>query len=76
MDVSAPKLAWLTNRTTQAAQSQRLNWARQIGSAVGVLVLILVTYFFLNMATRGYYEWSLRIAGLVLAIIAIVVFLA
>jgi hypothetical protein len=76
IDVSAPKLAWLTNRTIGAAQTQRLTWARQIGSAVGVLVLILVTYFFLNMATRGYYEWSLRIAGIVLAVIAIVVFLA
>jgi hypothetical protein len=75
LDVSAPKLAWLTNRTIRTAQVQRLNWARQIGSGVGVLVLILVTYLFLNMATRGYYEWSLRIAGIVLAIIAIVVFL-
>ena len=40
-------------------------------SAVGVLVLIGVIYFFLNMATMGYYEWSLRIAGVVLAIVAV-----
>ena len=39
-------------------------------SAVGVIVLIGVIYFFLNMATMGYYEWSLRIAGVVLAIVA------
>ncbi len=75
IDVSAGKLARLTHRTAHAAQVQRLTWARQVGSAVGVLVLILVTYFFLNMATRGYYEWSLRIAGIVLAVVAIVVFL-
>ena len=41
-------------------------------SVVGVLVLIGAIYFFLNMATMGYYEWSLRIAGIVLAIIAII----
>ena len=41
-------------------------------STIGVLVLISVIYFFLNMATRGYYEWSLRIAGVVLAIVAVV----
>jgi hypothetical protein len=44
-------------------------------SSAGVLLLIGVIYFFLNMATRGYYEWSLRIAGLVLAIVAIVAIL-
>jgi hypothetical protein len=76
LDVSSSKQSWLRNRVALTAQAAHLTWARQIGSAVGVLVLILVTYFFLNMATRGYYEWSLRIAGLVLAIIAVVVFLA
>ena len=50
----------------------RESWARMALSVVGVLVLISVIYFFLNMATRGYYEWSLRIAGVVLAIVAIV----
>jgi hypothetical protein len=37
-----------------------------------VLVLIGAIYFFLNMATRGYYEWSLRIVGVILAIVAVV----
>jgi hypothetical protein len=75
IDVSAAKLDRLSQQVTHEAQVQHLTWVKQIGSAVGVLALILATYFFLNMATRGYYEWSLRIAGLVLAIIAIVVFL-
>jgi hypothetical protein len=75
IDVSAPKLAWLNTRTVHIAQVVRATWARTVLSALGVLVLILVTYFFLNMATRGYYEWSLRIAGVVLAVLAIVVFL-
>jgi protein-S-isoprenylcysteine O-methyltransferase Ste14 len=80
LDVSAPKLAWLTARTAPVAQvhadrMQRAPWIGQVGSAIGVLVLILVTYFFLSLATRGYYEWALRIAGLVLAVMVIVVFL-
>jgi len=49
-----------------------MTWARMIGSAIGVVALIAVIYFFLNMATRGYYEWSLRIAGVVLAIVAVI----
>ncbi len=76
LDVSPAKLSWLRNRVTLDTRAAHLTWFRQIGSAVGVLALILVTYFFLNMATRGYYEWSLRIAGVILAIIAVVVFLA
>jgi hypothetical protein len=48
-----------------------MSFARMALSAVGVIVLIGVIYFFLNMATMGYYEWSLRIAGVVLAIVAV-----
>jgi Na+/melibiose symporter-like transporter len=57
------------------SRETRMTWARMGLSSAGVLLLIGVIYFFLNMATRGYYEWSLRIAGLVLAIVAIVAIL-
>ncbi|MBN2130979.1 MAG: hypothetical protein JW741_15865 [Sedimentisphaerales bacterium] len=72
IDTSGPKLTWLADRKSRAAHSARMDWARMIGSAVGVVALIAVIYFFLNMATRGYYEWSLRIAGVVLAIVAVI----
>jgi hypothetical protein len=72
IDTSGPKLAWLIEGKSRAAHSVRMTWARMIGSAFGVVALIAVIYFFLNMATRGYYEWSLRIAGIVLAIVAVV----
>jgi hypothetical protein len=75
IDVSAPKLAWLNNRLHQTAVVAQRTWINTVLSAFGVLAVILVTYLFLNMATRGYYEWSLRIAGVVLAVVAIVVFL-
>jgi len=72
IDTSGPKISWLVDRKSHAAHSMRMTWARMIGSAVGVVALIAVIYFFLNMATRGYYEWSLRIAGVVLAIVAVI----
>ncbi len=72
IDASGPKLAQLARAKMHQGREVRERWARMGFSVVGVLVLISVIYFFLNMATRGYYEWSLRIAGVILAIVAIV----
>lgn len=72
LDASGPKLAWLQSRKAAETHEERVTWAHMILSALGVLIVIVVTYLFLNMATRGYYVWSLRIAGVVLAIAAIV----
>lgn len=72
IDVSGQKLWQLANVKVHQTREVRMTWARMALSSVGVLLLIGVIYFFLNMATRGYYEWSLRIAGVVLAIVAIV----
>ena len=75
VDVSGPKLSRLA--AAKVAESRQIceSWARMGLSVVGVLVLIGVIYFFLNMATRGYYEWSLRIAGVILAVVAVVAIL-
>lgn len=72
LDVSGPKLTQLSK--VKILESHRIHetWARMGLSVAGVLALIGIIYFFLNMATRGYYEWSLRIAGVVLAVVAIV----
>jgi hypothetical protein len=72
IDVSGPKLAQLAGQKTHEFRKMRESWARMGFSVIGVIVLIGVIYFFLNMATMGYYEWSLRIAGVVLAIVAII----
>jgi len=72
IDVSRPKLVQLSRMKVVESREIRESWARMGLSVVGVLVLIGVIYFFLNMATRGYYEWSLRIAGVVLAVVAVV----
>jgi hypothetical protein len=72
IDVSGDKLAQLFTQKTHESRQIRMTWARMGFSVIGVTVLISAIYFFLNMATRGYYEWSLRIAGIVLAIVAVV----
>jgi hypothetical protein len=72
IDVSGSKLAQLSRAKITEFREVRMGWARMGLSAVGVIVLIGVIYFFLNMATMGYYEWSLRIAGVVLAIVAVI----
>jgi hypothetical protein len=71
LDVSGPKLAQLARQKTGELRQAQMSWARMMSSAAGVLVLIGLIYFFLNMATRGYYEWSLRIACVVLAVVAV-----
>ena len=58
------------------ARARKMTWARMLLSIVGLLVLISLVYAFLNAATKGYYVWSLRIAGIVLALIAIIFLLA
>jgi hypothetical protein len=72
LDVSGPKLTRLADLKAREFRQAQMTWARMALSAVGVVVLIGVIYFFLNMATRGYYEWSLRIAGAVLAIVGVI----
>jgi len=71
IDVSGPRLAQLRRMKVIESRQIRESWARMGLSVVGTLVLIGVIYFFLNMATRGYYEWSLRIACVVLAIVGV-----
>jgi hypothetical protein len=44
-------------------------------SIVGLIVLITVVYVFLNAATKGYYVWSLRVAGFVFALVVIILLL-
>jgi hypothetical protein len=72
IDVSGPKLAHLAKVKVGEDRQVRESYARMGLSVLGVIVLIGVIYFFLNMATMGYYEWSLRIAGAVLAIVAVI----
>lgn len=76
IDGSTSKLEQLAHRKVVMARAMKMNWAKMIFTVFGLLALITIVYAFLNAATKGYYTWSLRIAGIVLAAIAIILLLS
>jgi len=75
VDASAGKLKNLARQKAVIAQARKMTWARMFFSIIGLIVLITVVYAFLNAATKGYYTWSLRIAGFVFALVVIILLL-
>ena len=75
LDVSPEKITNLAIRKAIIAQARKTNFARMFFSIVGLIALITIVYAFLNAATKGYYVWSLRIAGIVFALIVIILLL-
>jgi len=75
VDVSAEKLKNLARRKAIIARARKTSFARMFFSIFGLIVLITVVYVFLNAATKGYYAWSLRIAGVVFALVVIILLL-
>ncbi len=76
IDASVEKMDQLAVHKAALIRTHRLNWAKMILSVAGLLALITVTYLFLNAATKGYYTWSLRVAGVVLAAAGIILFVS
>jgi hypothetical protein len=76
IDASTEKLTQLARRKADMVRARKMSLARTFFSIAGLLVLITMVYLFLNAATKGYYVWSLRIAGFVLALILIFLLLA
>jgi hypothetical protein len=72
IDTSTDKLTQLAHQKALTARARKMSWAKMFLSIFGLLILITVVYAFLNAATKGYYVWSLRVAGIVLALIAII----
>jgi hypothetical protein len=71
LDVSPEKLNQLADKIAGITQVRRQRRLSTVGSIAGLFVLITIVYIFLNAATKGYYAWSLRIVGVVLALILI-----
>jgi len=72
VETSGDKLEQLIQRKAAAMRAARLRWTRIFVLAVGLLGLIGLVYAFLNAATKGYYVWPLRTAGLIIGLIGIV----
>lgn len=66
IDASPAKIVQAASKTTIAATQTRKSWAGKGLSLLGMLALICLVYGFLNLATRGYYTWALRILAVVL----------
>jgi hypothetical protein len=75
VDVSPEKLKNLAQRKAVIAWVRKRHFAGMFFSIAGLIVLITVVYAFLNAATKGYYTWSLRIAGAVFALVLIILLL-
>ncbi len=75
VDISPDKFQPLVDDEVSAVRVERLTWARMLVTLLGLGVLITVVYVFLDVATRGYYTWSLRIAAIVLAAAGVVLVL-
>jgi len=66
IDASPNKLFDASYKIATAATQTRKSWAGKGLSLLGMLALICLVYGFLNLATRGYYTWALRILAVVL----------
>lgn len=75
VDASAEKLKNLARQKAIIASVRKRHFAGMFFSIAGLIVLITVVYVFLNTATKGYYTWSLRIAGAVFALVLIILLL-
>ncbi|MCP4256185.1 MAG: hypothetical protein GY774_01505 [Planctomycetes bacterium] len=75
IDVSTEKLTKLARKKAAMIRATKNTWARISFSLFGLIILITLVYVFLNAATKGYYVWSLRIAGTVLFLAVIIFFL-
>ena len=75
VDGSQAKVTVLARNIAGGARQGRGLWVRRIFSIAALAAVIFVVYLFLNAATRGYYVWALRVAGVVLGVGAIVLLL-
>ena len=71
LDISPEKLNHLADKIAGVTRIRRERRLSTVGSIAGLFVLITIVYIFLNAATKGYYAWSLRIVGVLLALILV-----
>jgi hypothetical protein len=65
VDSPEGEIAGLTSGYLRQLNVRRAGWRHTLLMAAGLAVGIIVLYLFLNMATKGYYMWTLRVAGVV-----------
>jgi len=71
LDVSQPKLNQLLQTKVRHSQTVHRVWVEKVGSLLGLALIVLILYIFLNAATKGYYTITLKIVAFVLVVVAI-----
>ncbi|HEX3356440.1 MAG TPA: hypothetical protein VHS31_05600 [Tepidisphaeraceae bacterium] len=57
------------------SQQQPNTSSRQFGSVLALALVILLLYLFLNVVTKGYFTWQLRVGALAVVLIAVFMFM-
>jgi len=73
LDPSQEKLKLLSEIISGANRRKNITFARMIFSVLGLFVLIIIAYAFLNFATKGYYSVTLKVVLVILAAIFLII---
>jgi hypothetical protein len=71
LDLSQHKLNQMLGTKVRVARSRHRAVASRLGSLLGLALIVLILYIFLNAATKGYYTIALKIVAFVLVAVAI-----
>jgi len=75
IDASPEKLQEAAAMYRVQGRLAKATWFKFIGSTAGLVLVICLAYAFANLATRGYYTWSLRIVAVVFGLLGLFVLL-
>jgi hypothetical protein len=76
MRVPADDVVHMAESAHTVSNDRRAGWARMIGGAAGMLLVLLALYALINAITRGYFRGHLRAAvAIVLAVAVVMMFL-
>lgn len=71
LDLSHNKLNQMLNTKVRTAQIRHRAWAGRLVSLLGLALVVLILYIFLNAATKGYYTIALKVVAFMLVAAAI-----
>jgi len=75
IDTSPDTINPLADRFIQLSEAQKGRQLNAAGSLAALSGVIVLTYLFLNAATKGYFVWRLRATAILIVIVAVLVVL-
>jgi hypothetical protein len=71
LDLSQQKLNQVLQTKVRRSQTVHRVWIEKVGSLLGLALIVLILYIFLNAATKGYYTITLKIVAFALVVVGI-----